>query len=103
MSSINCLYCHRMLFQYYGSPRKRKCDDCNVEYQLNDDKQVAWIFLNTTHDEFGILAAIDLEEKRFQIIAPGIEFKILVQLSFIPPNITPQNIKDKVKLYLTFS
>lgn len=103
MTSIECLYCQKMLFQYYGSGLNRKCDDCNVEYQVNGANQVTWIFLHITREEFGIMGAIDLEEKKFEIVAPGIQYRSLVQLPFIPPNITPQNIKDKIKLYLTFS
>ncbi len=102
---MNCLYCNNMLPQFYGSAIRRKCFDCNVEYQLEQDV-IKWVFmdckLGKKGNQPGYSFVIDLEYKCSEICGPGYIHDSVVRLPFIPPNITPSNVEEKIKLYLTF-
>jgi hypothetical protein len=108
---MNCIFCQAIttvIHEEYGSEHAfdsylewttYRCEYCRVEinfyhrtgqitdYTIITDKYRAEFLLTDN-----VFCLMDHDRQ-----------KIILELGFIPINITPQNISDKLKMYLTFS
>lgn len=95
---MRCKFCNQQtVYAHSGNC----CIPCNTDYY--PDTKYANIRLPTIHywdfTKPYVQFSLSTNDKFSRIVLAN---KILLEVDFIM-NITPQNIKDKLKLYLTFS
>jgi hypothetical protein len=99
---MNCIYCQQPCKPYIYSAGSR-CEPCNVDYWHHSDFYCANIRLQGGDYYNNETMYLQFTLPPFKPMA-RIVSNSTVHLTFdYMPNINPQNIKDKFKLYLLFS
>lgn len=92
---MNCLFCEKELIML-------KCNFCNISYgQYATGAYRCWHYFK--HNDT-LYVAQWFSELNFQImkITDNMPISVL-KLQFLPKNITPQNIREKISTLLVFS
>lgn len=109
---MNCLYCQMGLPACITSLDTTtnsfylNCKPCGATFQLQNDKLIyktIRFYLNDQDPQYKYTED-HLHNRTTIYVAQDIaSSKIILRLPFIVKNINPQNVKDKIKTYLTFS
>jgi len=90
---MKCYFCLDKLENLY-------CLKCKAKHYIKLDGKLYWIKFQLVEDEWKIRATLDLDIQFNQTLINDFSESGLIILSGFP--ITPQNINEKLPLYLTF-
>lgn len=79
----------------------RKCRNCKVNYDMIGDSITQYIFILNNN----LRLACDLYNKKtdlYKYINRYVAHKTIKEFNFIPSDITPDNVQEKIKKYLLF-
>lgn len=99
---MKCIYCNQQCTPYMYEDGRR-CVPCNVEYWYNPDynymniRQPGGDYYNN-HTPY-VRMNLPPHNPRARIISSS---DVLAEFNYIP-NINPQNVQEKIKLFLLFS
>jgi hypothetical protein len=76
------------------------CQSCNTEHEISEDGSVNSFYLTS-----GDLFLLFNEDKTFTLsqVDDNYNENIILKLSYWPENITPDNLSNKIRLFLTYS
>jgi len=99
---MNCQFCPKQIASLTGGSY-RECPHCNTAYIVDVNETVVarnhWINLNNTI----YVIRVELQYHQLMIGSPNLMTRHIILTADYPHDtITPQNIKDKLKTYLTF-
>lgn len=77
----------------------RRCDGCNVGFEINEDIISVMTFVCTIREQKYYWSLV---YGRGQSEIWDGNYKIIQKFNFIPTDLTPKNIKEKLTTYLTF-
>ena len=114
---MKCLFCPKIELSYKGDPRSKHCEECKTRFYFNEAGALTSYHMNLMmEDEAGhwytarfytkeYMASRFVQNKKIVFILDGGSNKEkrenILTLEFYP-NITPFNIKEKVKGLLVF-
>lgn len=96
MTQPNCLFCPCPLVVAAGN--FSNCPECRTSHLFRDQKLILYYFVHNEPKHY-YQAIFNCESNRFILYS---ENKIVLELDFLPQNITPKNYPDKLKTLLTF-
>lgn len=106
---MKCLFCPEQDIRAYKEESAIKnrltCDTCKTVFEFKDD-EIERYYYGVMYKETMYVVYVSFDDnligmKRFNIIDQ--ETRSVMELDYVPDNITPHNLADKLPTILTFS
>ena len=96
---MNCIYCNNILSEGDCKGFIARCSLCDVYYGSCQRELRSKEYYVTIYDKGGFVPINGVKYKCF--ISKRDEYDVVIKLDYIP-NITPYNLEEKIKTYITF-